>query len=58
MLRLENACVAIHISYHHARAFFFPKDVLNKYSGIFLHIMKSIIYSGNALRTSCMENVS
>jgi len=61
VLRLENARVAIHISYHRARSFFFsffPKDLLNKCDGIFLHIMKSIIFSGNALGTSCIENVS
>lgn len=59
VLRLENARMAIHISYHLALAlFFFPKDLLNKCSGIFLHITKSIIFSGNALHTSCIETVS
>ena len=36
----------------------FSKDLLSKCSGIFLYIMKSIIFSGNALLTSCIENVS
>ena len=59
MLRLENVRVAIHISYHRVRSLiFFPKDLLNDCSGIFLHIMKSVIFSGNALRTSCIENIS
>jgi hypothetical protein len=54
MLRLENARVAIHISYRRARSFF-PKDLLNKCSDIFLHIMKCIIFSGNALRIVIMH---